>query len=175
MKTVVILASSRSNGNTRKIVDYLISITPEISLIDLNEYSIGYFDYNFKNSDDDFINLIKRIVDFDQIIFATPVYWYTMSAQLKTFIDRFTDLLIDEKKLGKKLKKKDLYIISCGNTCKATKNFYTPFKLFAKYLKINYKGELSTCIKSKEDNVIRKSVIKKIHKFSKKVIPRDKS
>ena len=68
MKTVVILASSRSNGNTRKIVDYLISITPEISLIDLNEYSIGYFDYNFKNSDDDFINLIKRIVDFDQII-----------------------------------------------------------------------------------------------------------
>ena len=36
-KTVVIFGSSRSNGNTRKILDELLSIKKEIDIIDLNE------------------------------------------------------------------------------------------------------------------------------------------
>jgi multimeric flavodoxin WrbA len=167
-KTVIILGSSRSNGNTKKIIDEIIKINSDIDLIDLNDYSIGYFNYEFSNNDD-FIPLMKKIILFDQVILATPVYWYTMSAQLKTFIDRFTDLLIKEKKLGRKLKTKGLFVISCGNSCRAERDFYSPFKLFAKYLKMNYKGDLSTCIKSDDNGVIRDSVMKKIRKFSQKI------
>ena len=56
-KTVVIIGSSRSNGNTRKIVNYLKTLETQIDIIDLNDYTIGYYDYEFKNSNDDFFEL----------------------------------------------------------------------------------------------------------------------
>jgi multimeric flavodoxin WrbA len=37
---------------------------------------------------DDMQPLYQRIRDAEGVIFATPVYWFTMSAQLKSFIDR---------------------------------------------------------------------------------------
>ncbi|MEJ2112587.1 MAG: hypothetical protein P8X62_02390 [Flavobacteriaceae bacterium] len=60
-KTVIILGSSRSNGNTKKIVDELILLSPEIDIVDLNDYNIGYYDYDFKNESDAFFNLFLQI------------------------------------------------------------------------------------------------------------------
>nr|MDO8088888.1 flavodoxin family protein [Candidatus Sigynarchaeum springense] len=37
---------------------------------------------------DDMIPLYKKIEQADAIVLATPTYWFNMSAQLKTFIDR---------------------------------------------------------------------------------------
>jgi len=45
---------------------------------------------NFNNIDDDFISLMTEIIEkYDTLIFATPVYWYSMSRILKKsfFID----------------------------------------------------------------------------------------
>ncbi len=38
---------------------------------------------------DDVENIRKKILDADMIVFVTPLYYYGMSAQLKTMIDRF--------------------------------------------------------------------------------------
>lgn len=46
----------------------------------------------------------------DNIVFATPVYWYAMSGRMKIFFDRFTDLLYTHKSIGKNLKGKKLFI-----------------------------------------------------------------
>lgn len=144
-KTVIILGSSRSNGNTRTVVDEMRLINPKIDLIDLNDYRISYFDYKYNNSDDDFLKLFKTLLKYNTLIFATPIYWYTMSAQMKTFFDRISDVLKgDEKRYGRQLKGKQLAVISCGSDQELFDGFTMPFEQSAIYLDMKYVGHLHT-------------------------------
>lgn len=45
---------------------------------------------------DDMKDLYKKISKAKAIILATPVYWFSYSAQLKAFIDRFYGLVLDK-------------------------------------------------------------------------------
>lgn len=144
-KTVIVLGSSRSFGNTRNIIDYLVSIKDNIDIIDLNNYDVGYFDYEFRNKDDDFFSLMQKIVQYDTLVFATPIYWYTMSAQLKTFFDRISDLLKgDNKPIGRQLRGKNMAVISCSSGSEVFDGFAMPFEKSAEYLGMHYKGHEHT-------------------------------
>ncbi|SEC89369.1 Multimeric flavodoxin WrbA [Tenacibaculum sp. MAR_2009_124] len=140
--TIVIQGSSKSYGNTRKIIDYL---NPEnnFDIVDLKTKNIGHFDYEFKNTNDDFIPLVKNVIpNYDTIIFATPVYWYSMSGILKVFFDRCSDLLYQEKELGRLLRGKNMAVISNSGANDLKKGFYMPFKESANYLGMNYLGNV---------------------------------
>ena len=101
-KKVIILGSSRKNGNTTRIADE-ISKETGIDIINLSDYNISYYDYESKNREDDFFPLIKGIIEkYDTLIFATPIYWYNMSGIMKVFFDRFSDLIRIEKETGRK-------------------------------------------------------------------------
>ena len=90
---MILLGSSNSKGDTFIVSEYLSGKT-NFPIIDLKSKLIKPFDYEFENSDDDFLPLIKNIVSHYQIIiFATPVYWYTMSGTMKIFFDRLSDCL----------------------------------------------------------------------------------
>ncbi|WP_246516271.1 flavodoxin family protein [Aequorivita echinoideorum] len=144
MKKVIILGSSRKNGETKKIVNELIRISGW-DLIDLTDFNISHFDYDHLNRNDDYIDLIKRITDnYDVLIFATPVYWYSMSGIMKVFFDRLTDLLRIEKDIGRKLRNKHMAVISCSNGDNLEDNFWLPFKKSAEYLGMNYITNLHT-------------------------------
>lgn len=145
MRVVIILGSSRKNGETKKVVAELMRIS-NWDLIDLADYNISHFDYEYKNRNDDYIDLIKKIIDdYDVLIFATPVYWYSMSGIMKVFFDRFTDLLTIEKELGRKLRGKKMAVISCSNGDNLEDHFWLPFKKTAEYLGMNYIADLHTC------------------------------
>lgn len=164
-RTVVIFGSSRSNGNTRKILDELLSIKKSIDIIDLNDYRVGYFDYDFKNKDDDFIAIMKRVVEYETIVFASPIYWYSMSAQLKTFFDRISDLLVEGKKdHGRKLRGMNMAVISCSSDENIIEGFEMPFKESAAYLGMHYKGHLHTWVD--EDSMVSKKVQTNLKSFS---------
>lgn len=142
--TVIILGSSRSDGNTRSVVDFLLA-NADLDLIDLNDYQIGYFDYENKNQGDDFIPLMKNITArYQRIIFATPVYWYSMSAIMKTFFDRISDLLKWEKDLGRTLRGKAIGVISCSGHNDLKEGFDMPFRESADYLGMDYLGHVHT-------------------------------
>lgn len=165
-KTVIIVGSSRSNGNTTKIVNYL-RVTFKIDVIDLNTKKIGYFDYDFKNSSDDFIPLMTEVIEkYNTIIFATPVYWYTMSGILKVFFDRFSDLLRYKKELGRKLRGKNMAMLSCSNANDLIEGFSMPFKESANYLGMNYLGDIHTWI---NDDCVSEEVIQNIETFLLKI------
>ena len=51
-------------------------------------------------------DLIGKVQNADAIIFATPIYYYEMSGQLKTFLDRCNPLFPQENKF------KDVYLIT---------------------------------------------------------------
>lgn len=139
-KKVIILGSSRKNGNTTKIVDE-ISKEHEIDVINLSDYNISYYDYESKNKADDFLPLIRRILEeYDTLIFATPIYWYNMSGIMKVFFDRFSDLIRIEKETGRKLRGKKIGVISNSHDDEIEESFYIPFKKSADYLGMEYLG-----------------------------------
>lgn len=51
---------------------------------------------------DDMLDLYGEVVAADVIIFSTPIYWWNMSAQLKTFLDRLYALDYEKAFKGKK-------------------------------------------------------------------------
>ncbi len=144
MKKLIILGSSRKDGDTKKVVDELISISGW-DLVDLNDYNISYYDYEHKNMDDDYLPLMLKIIaDYDVLIFATPVYWYSMSGIMKVFFDRITDLLKNEKDLGRKLRGKGMAVVSCSSGGNLGEHFWHPFTATAEYLGMNYLGNAHT-------------------------------
>ncbi|MCH7523897.1 MAG: NAD(P)H-dependent oxidoreductase [Bacteroidetes bacterium] len=161
-KTIIIQASSRSNGDTNTIVNYIIT-NSNFDVIDLNTKNIGHFDYEYKNADDDFIDVITEIIEnYNTIIFATPVYWYSMSGILKVFFDRISDLLRIHKDLGRKLRGKNMAMISCSNSNDITNGFTLPFSKSANYLGMTYLGDIHTWV---ENDKINNEVAKLIDDF----------
>ena len=139
-RKVIIVGSSRSNGNTSAIA-HKIAVDIKADVIDLREYTISYYDYESNNIADDFLPLIKSVLEkYDTIVFATPVYWYAMSAIMKVFFDRFSDLIKIEKETGRKFRGKSMFVVSNSYDEELDYDFYMPFRLSANYLGINYLG-----------------------------------
>lgn len=161
---IIILGSSNSNGETFAMAKYLSDKTGH-KIIDLKTKNILPFDYEFKNSDDDFLPLIREIAnDYQTIIFATPVYWYTMSATMKLFFDRISDCLMIEKETGRKLRGKEMAVLSCGSDNELINGFYMPFIESANYLGMKYLGDVHCYV---EDGQIPQEVKQKLDDFHK--------
>lgn len=135
--TAVIIGSSRSHGDTRLVIDHFL---PGVDLFDLNSYKISYYDYAHANADDDFLGLIDQLVQYDQVVLASPVYWYSMSAIMKTFFDRLTDLLEIRSDLWDRLKFCKLYMICCSPRLSMPPYFEYPFRETATYMEMQYGG-----------------------------------
>jgi multimeric flavodoxin WrbA len=141
-KTVIIIGSSRNNGNTTRIANSVASQN-NYDVVNLNNYEFSYYDYESKNRDDDFFPLVKEIIEnYDTIIFATPIYWYSMSGIMKVFLDRFSDLVRVEKETGRKLRGKRMGVISNSGETALDYDFYIPFKKSAQYLGMQYIGDM---------------------------------
>ncbi|MFT5674298.1 MAG: multimeric flavodoxin WrbA [Paraglaciecola sp.] len=140
-KTIAVIGSSRRNGNTGKLID-LITEELNIEVIDLGIKNISPFDYEHKNIDDDFLPLMNCLLEYDNIIFASPVYWFAMSAQMKTFIDRMSDFLSVEEltDIGRKLRTKVGYVVSTSISEKVDDSFMDSFINTFEYLGIEYGG-----------------------------------
>lgn len=166
MKKLIILGSSRKDGNTKKVVDEIISIS-DWDVLDLNDYNFSYYDYEHKNLNDDYLPLVRKIIaDYDVLIFATPVYWYAMSGIMKVFFDRITDLLDEEKDLGRKLRGKSMAVVSCSSGGNLGEHFWHPFLATAEYLGMNYLGNLHT-IAGKDESENLKEFVAKISEHGK--------
>ena len=163
---MIILGSSRSAGNTGKAANYVSKLL-DLEMIDLNKRKIGHFDYEFRNRDDDFLPVIKEALNYPTIIFATPVYWYSMSGKMKAFFDRFTDLLRVEKEMGRALRGKNMAMISCGSDPNLPEGFTMPFSETAGYLGMNYVGDVHVWAEGEE---IPKAAIDNLEAFVKKLI-----
>lgn len=139
MSTAVVLASSRSAGNTRTLVD-LAFPAANYALEDLCKLKVGYYSYEGVNAADDFLALIGRLQQHDLWVIATPLYWYSMSAQAKTLLDRLTDLITTHKDQGRQLRGKHLAVLCSGTDPSSPDGFEEPFRLTCSYLGMRYRG-----------------------------------
>ncbi len=141
---VILFASSRSDGNTAVIANYL-SQELGAPVIDLSARKMAPFSYDNDYSEDDlFLATIEEALAYDEWILLTPVYWYTMSAQMKIFFDRLSDLLKYHPRHGETLAGKGMWAMCCSSTREPIPHFFTPFRLSAEYLEMRYLGQLHT-------------------------------
>jgi len=112
-KVLIVLGSPRKKGNSATLAAELekgvIAKGNEAEMIYLHNLGIEACkgcDYCKKGDngcviDDQMQKLYPKIIDADSIVFATPVYWFSMSAQLKLFMDRCYALFKDGTKVFK--------------------------------------------------------------------------
>ena len=144
MKPIVILGSARPDGETRKAVD--LAFPPgSAELVLLPDFTIGGYDYAHGNTGDGFAAIAEKMAAADGIVFATPVYWYAMSAPLKIFFDRLTDMTQNLKPLGKALAGKPVWLIATGEEDVLPDGFEVPFDRTATYLGMRYRGCAYLC------------------------------
>jgi multimeric flavodoxin WrbA len=114
---IALFSSSRRNGNTGRFLDR-IGAESKIDIVDLASQRIAAYDYEHRNRNDDFEPLLQRVLSFDRIILASPVYWYSVSPSLKVFLDRISDFLDlpDLLNDGRRLRGKTAYVV-CTSVC----------------------------------------------------------
>ncbi len=144
MKALVILGTNRDDSNTKKAVQDLCPFS-EYKLIALHNLNIQPYSYepNYESkysAADDFLSVAKQMIDADHIVFATPVYWYSMSGTMKIFFDRLTDLLFSHKSIGKALKGKKTYLIASGAEAELPEGFEVPFKRTSDYFDMKFQN-----------------------------------
>ncbi|MEQ1825135.1 MAG: NAD(P)H-dependent oxidoreductase [Pirellula sp.] len=138
-KPFVILASSRSDGNTRSLAERVFP-NHSADFVDLNQIDIGYFSYTNSNASDDFLPLLESVLNSRVCVLATPLYWYTMSAQAKTFIDRLSDVLLFYQDKGRRLRGSSFAVLTTGTEPSLPASFDQPFELTCNYLGIRFLG-----------------------------------
>ncbi len=98
-KVLIISASPRKHGNSDLLCDRFAEGAKEsghqVEKVFLASQKIGYcLGCGVCNTThqcvqkDDMAEILDKMVEADAIVLATPVYFYSMAGQLKTFIDR---------------------------------------------------------------------------------------
>ena len=117
---LIISASPRKRGNSQLLCEQFAegarAMGHEVNLVRLAEKKIGFClacDGCMKNGGtcvqkDDMAEMLAQFQKADVLVLATPVYFYGITAQMKTFIDRTYPIW---RNLGKK---EVYYIVSAG-------------------------------------------------------------
>jgi hypothetical protein len=71
-----------------------------------------------------------------------------MSGILKVFFDRISDILRTHKNTGRKLRGKNMAMISCSNRDDLKEGFTMPFVESANYLGMKYLGSIHTYVQN---------------------------
>lgn len=98
MKIVVLNGSPRKGGNTEIMVKAFAEASSQNEVIILNVASMNirgclgcqycYAHQGKCVQKDDMTEVFDALKDADMVVFASPIYWFDISAQLKAVIDR---------------------------------------------------------------------------------------
>ncbi|PTE73300.1 flavodoxin family protein [Staphylococcus devriesei] len=124
----VLFGGSRPEGNTAQLTKLALEGL-EYDWIDLTEYQFNPVrDLRHENEDittyqDDYKGIIDKVLESNVVIFASPVYWYSVSALLKAFIDHWSETLIDPNysDFKEKMANIDFRLVLVGGDCPKVK------------------------------------------------------
>lgn len=108
---------------------------------------------------DDFNQLAPLLELSDMIVFATPLYWYTFSAQLKAGLDKLYALFIG----GRQSLIQDSMLLACGETKEESdyEGLIKTYQIIAKFNKWNDAGILVAPAVSDIGDIIKTDFLKK--------------
>lgn len=155
-KIALILGSARKDSDTKFYADFVFK-EQNHKIFNLLDFEISTYSYdNTYPISDKFLNLINELLNFETFVFATPVYWYSMSGLMKIFFDRLTELKKQKKEIGRKFKNKSVFLLVVGSDKEIPMGFEIPFKLTAEYFDMAYKSYIyfsTSHIKTERENI----------------------
>lgn len=120
-KIVVLTGSPRKNGNSFAMTDAFIKAA-EAKGHTVTRFDTAFMDIGFCHACEtcyktgnacsfggDFNAMAPAILEADAVVFSTPVYWYSIPAQLKGAIDKLFSLVVG----GKDIAGKECAMIVC--------------------------------------------------------------
>jgi len=133
MKILGIMGSPRKGGNTEILLDVALGEAQQngaiISKISLREKEIASCNGCLKCTrtgkcviKDDMQEIYEKMVESDGIIWATPVYFWSMSGQTKVVMDRTYSLLFPKLQLANKIG--GLILVAATRGCMNTANIF---------------------------------------------------
>ena len=133
MKIVGILGSPRRGGNTETLLDIALGEAQEKNIITdkiaLRDTSIapcdgcqGCIEKGTCVIDDDAQEMYRAMLESDGIIWATPVYFWSMTSQTKVLIDRTYALTFPTLQLANKVG--GLILVAGSRGCMNTANIF---------------------------------------------------
>lgn len=120
-KIVVLTGSPRKNGNSFAMTDAFIQAAEAkghtVTRFDTAFLELGichacetcYKTGNACSFNESFNPIADAVLEADAVVFTTPVYWYTIPAQLKAAIDKLFSLVVG----GKDIAGKECAMIVC--------------------------------------------------------------
>lgn len=149
MTVAVIYGGNRPNGNTELLTDLVIKGV-KVEKIYLGDFHIvpimdmRHEEIGFQDSKDDYYTVINRILPHDTILFATPIYWYSMTGIMKNFIDRWSQMLRDANypDFKGKMASKKAYVIAVGGDSPTIKGLpmIQQFQYIFDFVGVNFAG-----------------------------------
>ena len=154
MKNILVIqGGGRPHGNTAQLVESFVRGAEEagnfVEVISLNKHEVkGCLGCNACRygkpcvQKDSFNEIVPKIKGADCIVFASPLYFWTISSKLKAFIERF--YCIAEEDPNPPLGRYEKYPVKdCALLMTAADNFFWTFEQAVSYYKfalINYIG-----------------------------------
>ncbi len=121
MNITAFIGSSREQSNSEQLTDIVLQGVPHEKLYikDLHIepiHDLRHDENGFQVVADDYDQVIQAILTSDVVVFATPIYWYSMSGIMKNMVDRFSQAIRDERypELKEKLKTTQAIVLAVG-------------------------------------------------------------
>lgn len=146
--TLALFSSARRNGNSGRLMDRIVGEL-NLEVVDLAQKSVAPYTYDHLHRGDDFEPLMTRLLTFDQLIFTSPVYWYSVSPAMKIFLDRISDYLevpglLDQ---GRRLRGKTGFVLCTSIMEAPDAPFIDAFQQTFEYLGMRFGGYLhANCV-----------------------------
>jgi multimeric flavodoxin WrbA len=127
VKTVILFGSPRKDGNTRALTDAFAEALKghsqtDVRLLYLNDMNLrpcqGCYACSAKGVckiNDDMRDIGKYVTESDLVVYATPVYWWAPSAQLKLVMDRSV-MFLDKEFNSRTKGKKAVTLMTCADS-----------------------------------------------------------
>ena len=100
MSILFINGSPNKNGNTVDIAKILLK-DKKYETLNLVDYKIYSYGQNFE--DDQFKEVIEKMLDVDIIVIGSPMYWHSMCGAVRNLLDRtygeLSENIFSDKKL----------------------------------------------------------------------------
>lgn len=106
-KIIFMNGSPNRSGNTFRIGEEILKGVNH-NILQMSDYKISQYGQVYE--DDQINEIFKKLEDVNTIVIGAPVYWYTVSGIVKTFIDRL--YLLHEAEV---LRGKNLYFFAQGS------------------------------------------------------------
>ena len=148
MNIIVLQGSPNREGSTRIMVDAFVDgasmAGPQVEIVDVARLNIrpctGCVKCGYEGpcvQRDAMGELREKILASDMIVFATPLYYFGMSAQLKTIVDRFCSF---NSSLSSKRMKSALLAVAWDSDDWTFEALTTHYRTLVRYLDFSNQG-----------------------------------